>query len=314
MTMHPIRTLLPIAALAATLTAVAQDAAPTAAPQPAAAPATQAPATNAAPASTAAPAPQPAAPQAAPTPAAPAIDPAVAAQAEVRERIELTRDALEKWVETRRTIGVERRDWALGKDLLDSRIDVLDRELKTLADRTKEVDATLTEADRKRDTLAQEAGTLKDASAQLATVASAIEARVKAIVKRLPTPLAEKIKPLAQRLPEDGAASSLPLAVRFQNVIGIVNEINRFNRELTQASEIRKLADGTTLEVTTVYLGLAQGYYVGANGRVAGIGRGTPEGWTWTESNENAPAIAQMVAILKNEKPAAYVSIPLKGN
>jgi hypothetical protein len=308
MTMHPIRTLLPIAALAATLTAVAQDAAPTAAPQPTAAPATQAAAT------TAAPAPQPAAPQAAPAPAAPAIDPVVAAQAEVRERIELTRDALEKWVETRRTIGVERRDWALGKDLLDSRIDVLDRELKTLADRTKEVDATLTEADRKRDTLAQEAGTLKNASAQLATVASAIEARVKAIVKRLPTPLAEKIKPLAQRLPEDGAASSLPLAVRFQNVIGIVNEINRFNRELTQASEIRKLADGTTLEVTTVYLGLAQGYYVGANGRVAGIGRGTPEGWTWTESNENAPAIAQMVAILKNEKPAAYVSIPLKGN
>lgn len=133
-------------------------------------------------------------------------------------------------------------------------------------------------------------------------------------MKRLPTPLAEKIKPLTQRLPEDGAVSSLPLAVRFQNVIGIVNEINRFNRELTQASEIRKLADGTTLEVTTVYLGLAQGYYVGANGRVAGIGRGTPEGWTWTESNENAPAIAQMVAILKNEKPAAYVSIPLKGN
>lgn len=308
--MHPIRTLLPIAALAATLTAVAQDAAPTAAPQPAAAPATQAPATTPA----AAPAPQPAAPQATPSPAAPAIDPAIAAQAEVRERIELTRDALEKWVETRRTIGVERRDWALGKDLLDSRIDVLDRELKTLADRTKEVDATLTEADRKRDSLAQEAGTLKEASAQLATVASAIEARVKALVKRLPTPLAEKIKPLTQRLPEDGAASSLPLAVRFQNVIGIVNEINRFNRELTQASEIRKLADGTTLEVTTVYLGLAQGYYVGANGRVAGIGRGTPEGWTWTESNENAPAIAQMVAILKNEKPAAYVSIPLKGN
>jgi len=313
MTMHPIRTLLPIATLAATLTAVAQDAAPTAAPQPATP--VQAPAPTPAPTAPAAqPAPAPAAPAAPPAQPAPTIDPAAAAQAEVRERIELTRDALEKWVETRRTIGVERRDWALGKDLLDSRIDVLDRELKTLADRTKEVEATLTEADRKRDALAQEAGTLKDASAQLATVASTIEARVKAIVKRLPAPLADKIKPLTQRLPEDGAASSLPLAVRFQNVIGIVNEINRFNRELTQASEIRKLADGTTLEVTTVYLGLAQGYYVGANGRVAGIGRGTPEGWTWTESNENAPAIAQMVAILKNEKPAAYVSIPLKGN
>lgn len=310
--MHPIRTLLPIAALAATLTAVAQDAAPTAAPQPAAAPATQAPATTPAPAP--APAPQPAAPQATPSPAAPAIDPAIAAQAEVRERIELTRDALEKWVETRRTIGVERRDWALGKDLLDSRIDVLDRELKTLADRTKEVEATLTEADRKRDSLAQEAGTLKDASAQLAAMAAQLETKVKALVKRFPTPLAEKLKPLTQRLPEDSAATTLSLAVRFQNIVGIINEANRFNREITQSSEIRKLADGSSVEVTAVYLGLAQGYYVGAGGRIAGIGRGAPEGWTWTESNDNGPAIERIVAILRNQKPAAFVPIPVKTN
>lgn len=312
--MHPIRTLFPIAALAATLTAVAQDATPAAAPQPSAAPATQAPATTPAPqpaATQAAPAPQPAAPQAAP---APVIDPAIAAQAEVRERIELTREALEKWVETRRTIGVERRDWALGKDLLDSRIDVLDRELKTLADRTKEVEATLTEADRKRDALAQEAGSLKDASAQLAAMAAQLESKVKALVKRFPTPLAEKLKPLTQRLPEDSAATTLSLAVRFQNIVGIINEANRFNREITQSSEIRKLADGSSVEVTAVYLGLAQGYYVGAGGRIAGIGRGAPEGWTWTESNDNGPAIERIVAILRNQKPAAFVPIPVKSN
>jgi len=298
--MHPIRTLLPIAALAATLTAVAQDAAPTAAPQPATP--VQAPAPTPAPTAPAAqPAPAPAAPAAAPAQPAPTIDPAAAAQAEVRERIELTRDALEKWVETRRTIGVERRDWALGKDLLDSRIDVLDRELKTLADR-------------KRDALAQEAGTLKDASAQLAAMAAQLEAKVKGLVKRFPTPLAEKLKPLTQRLPEDPATTALPLAVRFQNIVGIINEANRFNREITQSSEIRKLADGSSVEVTAVYLGLAQGYYVGAGGRIAGIGRGAPEGWTWTESNDNGPAIERIVAILRNQKPAAFVPIPVKTN
>jgi hypothetical protein len=274
----------------------AQDAAPQ---QPAAQPDQQA-------APAAAPAQQPA------PAAAPAADPNAAAQ--TRERIELTRDALEKWVETRRTIGVERRDWALGKDLLDSRIDVLDRELKTLADRTKEVDATLTEADRKRDTLAQEAGTLKDASAQLAAMAAQLETKVKALVKRFPTPLAEKLKPLTQRLPEDSTSTTLSLAVRFQNVVGIINEANRFNREITQSSEIRKLADGSSVEVTAVYLGLAQGYYVGAGGRIAGIGRGAPEGWTWTESNDNGPAIERIVAILRNQKPAAFVPIPVKTN
>lgn len=297
--MHPITTLLPVAALAATLAVQAQDPAPQ---QPAAQPAQQT-----------APAAAPATPAQQPAPAAaPAADPNAAAQ--TRERIELTRDALEKWVETRRTIGVERRDWALGKDLLDSRIHVLDRELKTLADRTKEVEATLTEADRKRDALAQEAGTLKDASAQLAAMAAQLEAKVKGLVKRFPTPLAEKLKPLTQRLPEDPATTALPLAVRFQNIVGIINEANRFNREITQSSEIRKLADGSSVEVTAVYLGLAQGYYVGAGGRIAGIGRGAPEGWTWTESNDNGPAIERIVAILRNQKPAAFVPIPVKTN
>ena len=297
--MHPITTLLPVAALAVTLAVQAQDPAPQ---QPTAQPAQQT-----------APAAAPATPAQQPAPAAaPAADPNAAAQ--TRERIELTRDALEKWVETRRTIGVERRDWALGKDLLDSRIHVLDRELKTLADRTKEVEATLTEADRKRDALAQEAGTLKDASAQLAAMAAQLEAKVKGLVKRFPTPLAEKLKPLTQRLPEDPATTALPLAVRFQNIVGIINEANRFNREITQSSEIRKLADGSSVEVTAVYLGLAQGYYVGAGGRIAGIGRGAPEGWTWTESNDNGPAIERIVAILRNQKPAAFVPIPVKTN
>ncbi len=294
--MHPLTTLLPVTALAVTLAVQAQDAAPQ---QPAAQPDQQA-------APAAAPAQQPA------PAAAPAADPNAAAQ--TRERIELTRDALEKWVETRRTIGVERRDWALGKDLLDSRIDVLDRELKTLADRTKEVESTLTEADRKRDALAQEAGALKDASSQLAAMAAQLETKVKGLVKRFPVPLAEKLKPLTQRLPEDSTSTTLSLAVRFQNVVGIINEANRFNREITQSSEIRKLADGSSVEVTAVYLGLAQGYYVGAGGRIAGIGRGTPEGWTWTESNDNGPAIERIVAILRNQKPAAFVPIPVKTN
>ena len=294
--MHPLTTLLPVTALAVTLAVQAQDAAPQ---QPAAQPDQQ---TTPA----AAPAQQPA------PAAAPAADPNAAAQ--TRERIELTRDALEKWVETRRTIGVERRDWALGKDLLDSRIDVLDRELKTLADRTKEVESTLTEADRKRDALAQEASALKDASSQLAAMAAQLETKVKGLVKRFPVPLAEKLKPLTQRLPEDSTSTTLSLAVRFQNVVGIINEANRFNREITQSSEIRKLADGSSVEVTAVYLGLAQGYYVGAGGRIAGIGRGAPEGWTWTESNDNGPAIERIVAILRNQKPAAFVPIPVKTN
>jgi hypothetical protein len=51
-----------------------------------------------------------------------------------------------------------------------------------------------------------------------------------------------------------------------------------------------------------------------AGGKTAGFGTATPEGWTWTAANDAAPAIAKVVAILKNEAPAEFVKVPLKLN
>jgi hypothetical protein len=77
-------------------------------------------------------------------------------------------------------------------------------------------------------------------------------------------------------------------------------------------TEIRALPDGTSAEVTVVYIGLAQAYYTGGSGRIAGFGAATADGWTWTPANEAAPQVARLVAILKNESPAEFVLLPLK--
>jgi hypothetical protein len=135
---------------------------------------------------------------------------------------------------------------------------------------------------------------------------------VKDLVRRLPDPIRDKIRPLSQRLPADSAKSELPIAVRFQNLVGIVNEVNKFAREITMTSEIRKLADGSSAEVTVVYIGLAQAYYSGGGGKIAGFGTAGPEGFTWTVANDMAPQVAKLVAILKNESPAEFVPLPLK--
>jgi hypothetical protein len=102
------------------------------------------------------------------------------------------------------------------------------------------------------------------------------------------------------------------VAVRFQNLVGIVNEVNKFAREITMTSEIRTLADGSSAEVTVVYLGIAQAYYAGSGGKIAGFGSAGPEGWTWTVANDMAPQVSKLVAILKNESPAEFVPLPLK--
>ena len=241
---------------------------------------------------------------------APAADDA---QSTARQ-IDSTREILERWVETRRVISEEERDWALGKELLESRVDMLRRDIDGVKARIGEAEKSIGETDRKRGELVAQNDALKVASGELAKTAATLESRTKELVRRLPEPIREKVRPLSQRLPDDPAESKLSLSVRFQNVVGILNEVNKFSREIAVTSEVRKLPDGSSAEVTAVYLGIAQGFYVGAGGRIAGFGTATADGWTWTPANEAAPVVSKVVAILKNEAPAEFVPLPLKLN
>ena len=51
----------------------------------------------------------------------------------------------------------------------------------------------------------------------------------------------ERQAPLAQRLPQNSADTKIGLPERFQNVIGILNELGKANGEVTVATEIRTM-------------------------------------------------------------------------
>jgi hypothetical protein len=75
---------------------------------------------------------------------------------------------------------------------------------------------------------------------------------------------------------------------------------------------LRKLPDGTSAQVTVLYLGPGQAYYCNPSGGVAGIGRPAEKGWEWEPRNDLAPTIADLIAVYHNEKPAVYVPVPAK--
>jgi hypothetical protein len=230
----------------------------------------------------------------------------------VRDNIDNVRNTLEKWIETRRLISKEKQDWALGREMLNEQIELVKREITSLGEKITQAKESITDADKKRVELEAENNKFKNASDTLKSIVDKLEARTIALNKRLPDPIRERIKPLSQRLPEDPNETKLSLAQRFQNVIGILNEVNKFNREITVTSEVRTLADGNVAEVTAIYIGLGQAYYIGANGTVAGIGRPSEDGWSWEPANEVADKIADAVAILKNEKVAGFIPLPIK--
>lgn len=227
------------------------------------------------------------------------------------ERIENTKVALEKWVETQRIISQEKRDLALSREMLTERIELVGREIKSLRAKISQAQDGITEADAKRLKLAEENDKLKRSSASLATRLVALEERTKQLLVRLPDPIRDRVKPLSQRLPDSTAGTKLSTAERFQNIVGILNEIDKFNREISVTSEVRTLRDGSSVEVAALYIGISHGYYVNVDGTIAGVGAPSEAGWIWTPANEVADPVSDTIAILKNEKIASFVQLPV---
>jgi hypothetical protein len=235
-----------------------------------------------------------------------------AGQPQDSERIERTRAAIEKNFEARRTLSRERKEWALGRETLAARIDVVQAEIDGLRKKLDEARNNVATTDSKRSELALEKDRLQSATRALGAVLAGLETRTRELIARLPDPIRERVRPLSQSLPANPAATELSLGQRFQNVIGILNEVDKFNRDITVTTEVRTLSDGTSAEVVALYLGIAQGYYVGGNGLLAGVGTATPDGWVWTPANAAAPEIAAAIAILQDEQVASFVRLPLE--
>ena len=97
----------------------------------------------------------------------------------VAESVELARAKLEKWVETQRLISQEKRDWTVGKELLQERIELVELEIESIRARTEEAKAKIQSSDDKRAELDAENEELKQASSALASLVTQLEARAR---------------------------------------------------------------------------------------------------------------------------------------
>jgi len=228
-----------------------------------------------------------------------------------QEELETAKQNLEKLLETKRLISQEQRDWRLGRELLADRVSVLEKDLVAMKAKTAQttnetaaLELRFVEAHTQNEQLDAAVARMRDAVAGL-------ETRLPKLLARTPDPVRERVKPLVQRLPQNPADTKISLPERFQNVIGILNEIGKANGEVTVATEIRTLADGHPTEVKTLYIGMGQAYYVSAKGD-AGIGRPATNGWEWLPANELAARVTDAMQIMQNKATARFVPLPVK--
>jgi len=241
----------------------------------------------------------------APKPAAPADE------ASDRPGLEETRLTLAKWIETQQIIAKERNDWQQGKEILEGRIELVGKEVSVLKEKIAQSLTAVSESDQKKERLTAENEQLKATAAQLATAVSVMEGQVRGLAKRMPQPVAERLAPLLQRIPTEASSTRVTVAERFQNVLGILNEMNRANSEISLSYEVRTLADGSSSEVQVIYVGLAQAYYLSPRGE-AGIGRPGEDGWDWKPAPEIAGQLLVALEVIQGKHPPAFVPLPVE--
>ena len=229
-------------------------------------------------------------------------------------RAELTalRDVMDKHVETQKVLSEEKNDWKLGKEILLQRIALVSQELGDLKTKKTESEKSITDSDLKKAELVKNKLALEVSLKQLQDEIVRYEGAIRPLKAWLPPAVLEKVDPLYQRIPEPDTVSKVSLAERYQNVIGILNQVNKSNGEITIVSEIRTLSDAKPAEVKTLYVGLAQGYYVNATGKRGGYGHPTAKGWEWKQDDTIASNIQTAIDTLEAKTKAHFVSVPVQ--
>ncbi len=225
--------------------------------------------------------------------------------------LEETRLTMGKWIETQQIISKERNEWQQGKEILLDRLDLVRKEVGLLEEKIAQAETGVAEANKKRDDLQAENDKLKASGAHLVEAVTRLEGDVRKLLPVTPEPIRDRLQPLFQRLPEEGASTRATYPERFQNVLGILNELNKANNEITVGYEVHTLADGKPSEVRSVYAGLAQAWYVSASGE-GGIGRPGADGWKWEPSKAISGDVTKALEILQGKHSPEFVGLPVR--
>jgi hypothetical protein len=231
-------------------------------------------------------------------------------------QLETSFNLLDKWVETERTLSKERNDWEVQKQGLSDVIAVYRKELEMLQEKISEAETFTSAADSKRAGLLDEQEALRSVEAQLESIVMAQEQKLRQVIRRLPQPLQREILPLSQRIPLDPSKSTQSVSQRLQNIVGILTQVDKYNTVVEVVPEQRQFADGSLVQVKTIYFGLSAAYFSDMAGNHAGWGRPSKtEGWDWTEDASIAPQVLQLIGAYEGSTTEIeFVPVPVKIN
>lgn len=231
------------------------------------------------------------------------------------DKLDNARNAVTQWVEVEKTISTESIEWEEKKQLLNDLIAVAQADINRMKSQIDEAKAATDLSETRRKELVLEKEKNAVLSGQVKDFLGPFESKISEMSKRFPKPLRLKLEPMLARIPGDPEKATSGIASRMQVVIGILTEIQRFDRSITTDEELLDLPEGGTLEIYTIHFGLGASYYISSDGAQGGVGVAASTGWQWEQRNELVKSIKQAIDLTKGKSMQAnFLPLPVKTN
>jgi len=230
---------------------------------------------------------------------------------EARELYENVKSTIEQWVETENLISKELNEWKREQALLEDTRSLLRAEREDLRAALEELEEGATAADEKRAELLAEKEELEASRDVVRGQLGELEARLKGMLPYFPEAFSESVVSVVRRLPDPGEETEQSLSQRLRNVVALLSQATKFDNAIALEREVREMSDGSSKEVSTLYLGFGIAYFADPSGAYAGYGAPTESGWKWTETPASSQAILDAIAVYEKSKTASFVRLPV---
>ena len=235
--------------------------------------------------------------------------------AQTSQQVELARQKIQEWVQTRQVISKERTEWKVQKESLLSTKELLEEELAEVEEKLANLSGNESAADAKRAELTEEKENLEAATSSVKNKLADLETELKGMVKRFPEAFLQQIDPLLRRIPEDpykpGRAT---VGERLPNVVGIIQAASKFNSTLHLFRETVE-HDGKEVQVDVLYWGMAIAYFVDQNNTYSGYKVPGNDGWDSKVMPEIAEQVRDLVDMYQRKNPnIEFIDVPVAIN
>jgi hypothetical protein len=228
------------------------------------------------------------------------------------------RDSLRLWVETMKNRQLQQDEWKRDQEVLQNYKDGLTRELEDLKKIIVETKERNQAADKGALDLTAKINAYQEAQKMLGDAVRVLENAALTQAKRLPISLANdtRIKQFLAEISKDvqltGEKLNEGLPKRINNILAFLGETEKWQQTIHIKEEVHALKDGREMNLKVMYLGLAVGYGISAEGNIAIVGTPGAEGWTYEEKPELFTAISEAIASTTGDRDPSFTTLPVR--